>query len=87
MLFKVIGTIAAFLTSIGFIPQIIKTYRMKETKDLSLMMLMIIAVGTLLWIIYGLSINDPIVIGANFITCSTAITLIIMKLAYNGDHR
>jgi len=86
MLFKTIGIIAALLTSIGFIPQIIKTFMLKETKDLSLVMLLIIATGTFLWIIYGISIGDPIVTGANSITFSTTAILIIMKKIYNGDH-
>jgi MtN3 and saliva related transmembrane protein len=87
MLFKTIGILAALLTSIGFVPQIVKTFMLKETKDISLIMLLIIASGTFLWIIYGWSIGDPIVTGANFITCSTTVTLIIMKKLYNGDHK
>lgn len=87
MIFKIAGLLAALLTSMGFIPQIIKTFMLKETKDLSLIMLVIIATGTFLWIIYGWSIADPIVMGANFITCSTTVTLIMMKKIYNGDHK
>lgn len=87
MIFKTIGIIAALLTSTGFIPQIIKTLAIKETKDISLMMLLIISLGTLLWIIYGLSIGDTIVTIANLITFTTTITLLIMKKIYNGEHK
>jgi len=86
MIYKTIGILAAMLTSMGFIPQIIKSYRIKETKDLSVLMLFIIACGTLLWIIYGSSIGDMIVVAANTITFSTAVILLIMKKLYNGDH-
>jgi MtN3 and saliva related transmembrane protein len=85
MVFKAIGIIAAFLTSTGFIPQIIKTLRIKETRDLSLMMPLIIALGTFLWTIYGISIRDVIIITANVFTCSTAVALIILKIIYNGN--
>ena len=87
MIYKTIGILAAFLTSTGFIPQIIKAFTIKEMKDISLITLLIIFIGTLLWIIYGLSIMDPIVITANTITCSTAAILLTMKKIYNGDHK
>ncbi len=86
MIFKIAGVLAAFLTSIGFVPQIIKTFFMKETKDLSLISLSVIALGTFLWIVYGLSIGDIIVVIANIVTCSTTVTLMIMKRIYNGGH-
>ena len=87
MLFKTIGVLAALLTSVGFVPQIIKTFMLKETKDLSILMLSIIATGTFFWIIYGASIGDPIVVTANLITCTTTIVLLIMKKMYNGAHK
>lgn len=87
MIFKTIGVLAALLTSVGFVPQIIKTFMLKETKDLSILMLSIIACGTFLWIVYGASIGDPIVVTANLITCTTTIVLLIMKRIYNGAHK
>ena len=85
MVFKTIGIFAALLTSTGFIPQIIKAIKIKEMKDVSALMLFIIFLGTFLWTIYGLSIKDPIVIGANVLTCSTAGILLVMKKFYNGN--
>jgi len=86
MVFKTIGIFAALLTSTGFIPQIIKAIKIKEMKDVSILMLLIIFVGTFLWTIYGISIKDPIVIGANILTCSSAGILLIMKKIYNGKN-
>ena len=87
MYFKTIGIFAAFLTSTGFIPQIIKAIRIKEMKDVSLIMLLILFLGTLLWIIYGTSIGDPIIVTANTITCSTTVILLALKKIYNGGRK
>jgi len=85
MVFKTIGIFAAILTSTGFIPQIIKALKIRELKDVSILMLFIIFTGTFLWTIYGISIGDPIVTSANVLTCSTAGILIVMKKIYNGN--
>jgi len=84
MAFKTIGIFAALLTSTGFIPQIIKAFQTKQLKDLSLIMLLVIFFGTLLWVIYGISINDPIVIAANAFTCMLVAILLVTKKLYNG---
>src|SRR3990167_8723611 len=49
----VIGLIAATITTLSFIPQLIKTWKLKETKDISLLMFVTLGVGIILWIIYG----------------------------------
>ena len=85
MTFKFIALFAAALTSTGLVPQIIKGLRTKSVKDLSIVTLVFSAVGTFLWAIYGFYLMDNIIIGANIFTCSTAITLIIMKITCRQD--
>ena len=63
-----IGFFAAFCTTIAFLPQAIKVYKTKSTKDISLYMFLIFTIGVLSWLIYGLIINDWPVILANAIT-------------------
>lgn len=82
MLFRLLGLTAAFFTSMGFIPQIIKGLKTKHVKDVSLFTLIFSAVGTFLWAIYGVYLADKIIIGANIFTCSTVCVLIIMKYFY-----
>jgi len=50
---KIIGFIAAVLTSISFLPQVWKTLKTKSTKDISLSTFLIGFVGTSLWLVYG----------------------------------
>ena len=82
MLIKIIALTAALLTSTGFIPQIIKSFKTRHVKDVSLMTLVFTAAGTFCWMIYGFSLGDIIIIIANIFTCTTVIILMIMKMLY-----
>jgi MtN3 and saliva related transmembrane protein len=82
MLIKMTALLAAFLTSTGFVPQIIKGFQTRHVKDVSLMTLVFTAVGTFCWAIYGFSLGDMIIIIANIFTCSTVVVLMLMKVLY-----
>jgi MtN3 and saliva related transmembrane protein len=78
-----IGLIAAFCTTISFLPQAIKTIRTKDTSSISLSMYSLFTSGTLLWLIYGmLTVNIP-VMTANAITLIFATIILIYKIKYN----
>ena len=79
----IIGIIAALLTTFGFVPQIIKIYKTKSAKDVSIMTLFQFSTGTLLWAIYGIYIGDHIIIAANIITFITVIITVILYYRYN----
>lgn len=80
--FSIIGFIAAILTTIAFLPQVIKSYRTKGVKNISLLGISLQATGNGLWLLYGLLIRDFPLITANTITFSLVCTLIILKLRY-----
>jgi len=78
MHWELIGSGAALLTMFGFVPQIIKIQKTKSVEDVSLHMLLQFALGMLLWLLYGIHINDGILIVANavsFISLAVAIGL------------
>ncbi len=77
-----LGLIAGALTSTGFLPQLLKAYRSKSTKDVSLPMLLIIFTGVILWLIYGLIIKDLPIILANALTTALISLIIILKIKY-----
>jgi MtN3 and saliva related transmembrane protein len=62
---SLIGAAAAFCTTASYVPQLQKLRTTGETRDLSLKMLLILATGLVLWIIYGLLRSDAVVIAAN----------------------
>ncbi len=77
-----IGYMAAFGTTISFLPQAVKTIRTKDTSGISLLMYTFFTLGTLLWLIYGvLSSQYPVAV-ANSITFIFAVTILAYKIKY-----
>ncbi len=76
----IIGYIAGTLTTASFIPQVIRTWKLRETRDLSLAMLILFAIGILLWTVYGIWINSFPIIAANVITFVFVLFLLWMKI-------
>ena len=79
---KYIGFFAAFCTTFAFLPQAIKVYKTKSTKDISLYMFLIFTIGVLSWLVYGLIINDLPVILANAVTLILSFFILIYKLKF-----
>lgn len=78
----IIGLCAASLTMFGFIPQIIKVFRNKSAKDVSLMTLLQLSLGVSLWIAYGAHLKDATIIMANSVTLATLIVLLFLYFNY-----
>ena len=77
-----VGIVAAVLTMFGFIPQIIRMYRTRSVKDISVLTLVQFTLGVALWAVYGVFINDLIVIGANMVSLSTLIVALGLYFHY-----
>tara|TARA_B100001113_G_scaffold18061_1_gene13444 strand:- start:713 stop:970 length:258 start_codon:yes stop_codon:yes gene_type:complete len=78
--YESIGIIAAILTTSAFIPQVYKIYKEKKAQGVSLMMYLIMFVGVLLWLIYGVLIGSIAIIIANSVTAVLQLFVIIFKL-------
>jgi len=79
---KYIGFFAAFCTTIAFLPQAIKVYKTKSTKDISLLMFLIFTIGVLSWLLYGFVINDLPVILANAVTLILSLFILLYKIKF-----
>jgi MtN3 and saliva related transmembrane protein len=79
-IFDLTGLIAAFLTTLAFLPQVIQTWRSRSTADLNLGMLLALSTGVALWLIYGLGTGQLPVILANGATLLLVVVLLGMKL-------
>src|SRR5207244_9910697 len=73
-----IGTVAAFCTTMAFVPQIVKL-RKQGGEDLSYQMLFLYLTGVLLWLIYGIRVHAVAVIWANALSCLMVTVSIILK--------
>jgi MtN3 and saliva related transmembrane protein len=80
--FELVGYAAATLATLAFVPQVLKSYREKSTKDISLVMYLVFFTGVVLWLIYGIHLHSMPMIIANTITALLALSIIILKIKH-----
>ena len=78
----VIGLIAAACTTASFIPQAIKSIKTKDTSGISLSMYGLFALGTLLWLLFGIFTDNIPVLLANGVTLVFASIILVYKIKY-----
>ncbi|MCU0519003.1 MAG: SemiSWEET transporter [Oscillatoria sp. Prado101] len=79
---NILGLTAATLTTGAFVPQVMKTWKSRKAKDVSLEMLVRFCTGSFLWLVYGLLIKSVPVILANLITLMLNLTILGLKIKY-----
>jgi MtN3 and saliva related transmembrane protein len=75
-----IGSAAGTLTTIAFIPQVLKAWRTQSVEDLSLGMLLAFTTGVALWVLYGIATKALPLVVTNGATLFLALILLGMKL-------
>jgi MtN3 and saliva related transmembrane protein len=78
----ILGLIAGTCTTAAFLPQLVKIWKSRSTRDISLLMYVVISTGILLWLIYGIIIDSVPVIAANAVTLVIAAMILILKIRY-----
>ena len=78
----IIGFIAALFTTVSLLPQLIKVYKTKSTKDISTGMFTLFGCGVLLWFVYGVFVNDLPIIVANSLAFIQAVVILFFKAKY-----
>jgi len=84
---EIIGYCAAFLTTIAFLPQAIRSWRIKDLSGISLGMYSLFTVGVGLWLIYGLIIEKWPLIMANALTFALALSILLLKIRHTSNHQ
>tara|TARA_Y100000589_G_scaffold161876_1_gene153808 strand:- start:3213 stop:3479 length:267 start_codon:yes stop_codon:yes gene_type:complete len=77
------GYFAAILTTLAFIPQLIKTIKTQKAEDVSLATLIMFLTGVAAWIIYGIQISSKPILVANIITFLLNFFILVFKLIYS----
>jgi MtN3 and saliva related transmembrane protein len=77
-----IGLFAAVCTTSSFVPQVIKAWRSRSTRDMSTAMFTLLVTGNSLWLLYGVLIGDLPIVFANLITLALVATILALKLRY-----
>ena len=78
----ILATVAGVMILAGWVPQIIKGYRTKILKDVSKYLMILVACGAFLWILYGIEKDDPYIIGVNVAAIGLTMTVLGMKFRY-----
>ncbi len=78
----ILGLAASFCTTSSFIPQVYRTYKTRDVSGISLSTYVIITIGLLLWLTYGILKNDFPLIVANSTMVLLTITIAIMKIIF-----
>ena len=82
----VLGFAAATLTTLAFLPQVLKSWKRRSVDDLSLAMLVALNLGIVLWIAYGLAIAAVPLVVANIVTLVFTATLLGLKIGVRPSH-
>ena len=78
----IVAIFASILILIGWVTQIIQGYKTKKLEDVSKYLMTAIFGGAVLWLIYGISIDDIYIIGVNVAAMFLTMTVLMMKLKY-----
>ena len=78
------GYFAGFLTTISFLPQVVKTWKSRSASDLSWGMFSVFSVGVMFWLIYGFLIQEPPIILWNSVTLALVLAILVMKLKFDS---
>ncbi len=83
------GYMAAVLTTVSFVPQVIKIYKTRETAGISLVMYLVFVSGIVMWLLYGFFLGELPIILANSVTLLLSGYILWMKVVneINGESR
>lgn len=79
----VLGYVAGLITAFTFLPQVLKTWKTKSAKDVSLAMFLIALTNQIMWLAFGILRDDPVIIITNALMLLMTSLMIILKLKYN----
>ena len=79
---QLLGLSAGTITSVTFFPQVIQIWKTKSAKDLSMPMLLLLLLGTSMWLSYGLFIKDAAIIYTNSMVLVMAFVMLFFKLKF-----
>lgn len=79
----IVGLVAAACTTVAFVPQVVRVYRLRSADAISLTTFALFSVGTAVWLVYGLLIGSVPVIVANAFTLGLALAILALKVYWD----
>ena len=83
----VLGLVAGALTTVAFVPQVVRILRTRSAYDISWLLFGILAVGSALWLCYGIALNSVPLIATNVATLSLQLVIFALKFRYGRGSR
>ncbi len=80
---EILGMSAGLISSVTFLPQVIKTWQSKSAKDISLLMFTFATISVIMWLIYGILIKNNPIIFTNATILVFSLTMLYFKFRYN----
>ena len=77
---EIIGFVAALLTTSAFVPQVIKVWKSKSSKGVSVSMYLVLLLGVSLWGVYGYLIDSMSIMIANMVTGFLQLIILVLIL-------
>jgi MtN3 and saliva related transmembrane protein len=77
-----LGTVAGILTTVAFIPQVVKIWRSGTAEDISLLTFSLYSAGLLLWLLYGIALRSLPLMAANGVTFLLTLSVLALKLRH-----
>ncbi|MCR4301496.1 MAG: SemiSWEET transporter [Sulfuricaulis sp.] len=81
-LVNIVGFAAGALTTLAFVPQVIKIWKSKHARDISLGTFAIFSFGVTMWLLYGIQLGAVPIILANGMTLVLSLTILFFKIKY-----
>lgn len=82
MLIDLLGYAAGILVVISLLPQVMKSWKTKSTRDISLSRYVIYVIGLILWIIYAVIIQNGPVAAMNSVGLILALSILYLKIRH-----
>jgi MtN3 and saliva related transmembrane protein len=78
-----VGLVAATCTTVAFVPQVVRVWRLKRADEISQSTFLVLSVGMLIWLGYGVLIDSWPLIVANGVTVVLTVTILALKLHWD----
>ena len=83
----IVGILAEILILSGWVPQIIRGYRTKRLNDVSPYLMICIFAGAVLWLVYGIEIDDVYIMGVNVAAMFLTMIVLSMRIKYEKKYK
>ncbi|HJS01022.1 MAG TPA: SemiSWEET transporter [Flavobacterium sp.] len=81
----ILGFVAGICVTISVIPQILKIWKTKKVKDISLLTFSVLTFGVALWVVYGILKNDLPIIVTNSISLFLNLVMVYFIVYYEKE--